>query len=345
MAARLGWASIVSMLLLGVLLQFHVRQIVASSVLYDDAFIATAAKNLAMGAGYSSSYHGIDRFDPEISTGPVIVLPTALLIRLLGNEYWVPGLAITLLIWATLLLLIVRMRPLGGAWHSLGLAVMAGGLFVFDMMRLGQPGFVSQNERWELCAAFGLPTARPFGRFTAADWRTVLGVVEQLDAQGREGAVFKEEGPGGHRTKFVTAWSGIYDIAVRAEDTVELPGDFFTGRILRLALYLDEAERVPDDPLLRDLGRAFLEGLGRSVARFKRDGHVFHDFRCRFRHRENAIAWDKDEQPVFLAESVWKLQYAMKHHPKVRFHFTSDLDREESRVAPKSLAAALSMSA
>ena len=140
MAASPGWVGIVAVLLLGVLLQFHVRQIVTSSVLYDDAFIATAAKNLAMGAGYASSYHGIDRFDPEISTGPVIVMPTALLISLLGNQYWVPGLAITILIWTTLLLLMGRLRPLGGAWHSLGIAVMAGGLIVFGTNEFGLLG-------------------------------------------------------------------------------------------------------------------------------------------------------------------------------------------------------------
>ena len=140
MAARLGWMSIVAVLLLGVLLQFHVRQIVTSSVLYDDAFIATAAKNLAMGAGYSSSYHGIDLFDPEISTGPVIVMPTALLIRLLGNQYWVPGLAITIAIWATLLLLIGRMRRLGGRWHALGTAITAAGLIVFGTNEFGLLG-------------------------------------------------------------------------------------------------------------------------------------------------------------------------------------------------------------
>ncbi len=163
-------------------------------------------------------------------------------------------------------------------------------LFVFDMMRLGQPGFLCQAEKLALCEAFALPTTRAFGRFTATDWRKVLGIVEQLDAEGREGAVFKEDEPGGHRTKFVTACSGVYDIAVRAEDTAELPGDFFTGRILRLALYLDETGRAPDDRLERDLGRAFLEGLGRSVERFKRQDHVSHDFRCLFHSRENAIA-------------------------------------------------------
>lgn len=163
-------------------------------------------------------------------------------------------------------------------------------LFVFDMMRLGQQGFLLQAEKQAICAHYGLPVPRCFGRFLATDWGRILAIVEQLDTEEREGAVFKEDSPQGHRTKFVTAWSGVYDIAVRADDTVELPGDFFTGRILRLALYLDEVGRGRDQRLEGELGRAFLEGLGRSVERFKRQGHVSHDFRCRFRHRENAIA-------------------------------------------------------
>lgn len=164
-------------------------------------------------------------------------------------------------------------------------------LFVFDVMRLGQPGFVPQAEKQALCATFQLPVPRVFGQFSPADWREVLRLVDGLDAGGREGAVFKEDAPQGHRTKYVTAWSGVYDIAVRADDTVELPGDFFTGRILRMALYLDEVGRERDAGLERELGRAFLEGLGRSVERFKREGRVAHDFRCRFRRRENALAF------------------------------------------------------
>jgi len=131
---------VLSWVLLALLLQFHVRQIITSSVLYDDAFIATAAKNVAMGAGYASSYHGIDTFDPEISTGPVIVLPTALLISLLGNRYWVPGLAITIAIWATLALLIRRLRRMCGRWQPLAVAVTAGGLIVFGTNEFGLLG-------------------------------------------------------------------------------------------------------------------------------------------------------------------------------------------------------------
>lgn len=161
-------------------------------------------------------------------------------------------------------------------------------LFVFDMMRFDLPGFLPQAEKQALCEDFGLPTPRFYGRFEAGQWERVLEIVEELDADGREGIVIKEDLPDGRRTKYVTAWSGIYDIEVRAADTVELPGDFFTGRILRMALYLDEVGREVDAELERDLGRAFLQGLTDSVQRFKREGRVFHHFRCRFNGRENA---------------------------------------------------------
>jgi putative ATP-dependent DNA ligase len=163
-------------------------------------------------------------------------------------------------------------------------------LFVFDMMRFDAPGFLPKAEKQALCERYRLTAPRGFGRFLPGDWERVRAIVEELDAHGREGIVIKEDQPQGHRTKFVTAWSVVYDIAVRAADTVELPGDFFTGRILRMALYLDETGRAVDTGLERDLGRAFLQGLSASVERFKRDGHVYHDFRCRFRRRGNALA-------------------------------------------------------
>lgn len=161
-------------------------------------------------------------------------------------------------------------------------------LFVFDMMRFDHAGFLPQQEKQRLLERFALPRPRFYGRFEPGQWKEVHEIAERLDADGREGVVLKEDRPEGRRTKYVTAWSGVYDIAVRAADTVELPGDFFTGRILRMALYLDEAGREVDAELERDLGRAFLQGLVESVRRFKREGRVFHDFRCRFRERENA---------------------------------------------------------
>jgi len=200
-------------------------------------------------------------------------------------------------------------------------------LFIFDVGRLGASGFLPQDEKRELCERFGVPEPRFFGRFEAGDWERVRDIAEALDAEGREGVVIKEDAPGGHRTKYVTAWSGVYDIAVRAADTVELPGDFFTGRILRMALYLDEVGREIDAELERELGRAFLRGLAESVQRFKQAGRVFHDFRCRFRKRENAQAFMDHLRSILghthvsqtrleLEEGYWVLEFE-KEVPKL----------------------------
>jgi hypothetical protein len=62
----------------------------------DDAYMAIGAKNLARGYGYSSSLppdgsYGLAWFPAGYTTGPVLVFPTALMIKLSGNAPWVPG--------------------------------------------------------------------------------------------------------------------------------------------------------------------------------------------------------------------------------------------------------------
>jgi hypothetical protein len=76
----------------------------------DDSYIAGAAKNLAFGHGYASSVpiagvQGPRLFDPLVSTGPMLVLPAAALIRVFGSTPWAPGLATALL--STILLAIL----------------------------------------------------------------------------------------------------------------------------------------------------------------------------------------------------------------------------------------------
>ncbi len=77
----------------------------------DDGFHAHVAKNLADGLGYSSTlplsqaHYSITVFDPLIGTGPTIILPTALMIKLVGNTYWAPGLT-EVLLWGSLLFFI-----------------------------------------------------------------------------------------------------------------------------------------------------------------------------------------------------------------------------------------------
>lgn len=90
----------------------------------DDASIAVAAKNLAEGVGYASSvaYFGpsqVSLFDAPISTGPTLVLPAALLIRLVGNTPWAPGVAAATVSFAVLFVLLLVLRRTFGTTRAL----------------------------------------------------------------------------------------------------------------------------------------------------------------------------------------------------------------------------------
>lgn len=84
---------------------------VTNSPLYDDSGFATVAKNLARGVGYATTYEGISYFNPEIVTGPAVIFSTALLIRIFGNAYFLPGLFNWLLCCGLLILVIKLVRP------------------------------------------------------------------------------------------------------------------------------------------------------------------------------------------------------------------------------------------
>ena len=76
----------------------------------DDSMFAMVAKNLAHGLGYSSTMqpHNEDfqvvPFDVDITVGPTVIVPAAVMIKLFGNRYWVPGVS-EVLLWSALLLL------------------------------------------------------------------------------------------------------------------------------------------------------------------------------------------------------------------------------------------------
>ncbi len=77
----------------------------------DDANNAVAAKNLATGVGYATTMtQGPDRFssrqfDPNVTTGPALVMPAALAVRVFGNVSWAPGLSFVIC-WTAILIAI-----------------------------------------------------------------------------------------------------------------------------------------------------------------------------------------------------------------------------------------------
>ena len=113
-------------------------------------------------------------------------------------------------------------------------------------------------------------------------------LLMRLTEEGREGVVMKEDSARDHRAKIVTSYSCIDDIRGTIDHLRDLPAEYFTGRVLRLALFLEEQSEQRLDDLRQQLGSAFLDGLFRAIEQSKRENRVYHTHRCRFRDRENA---------------------------------------------------------
>jgi putative ATP-dependent DNA ligase len=161
-------------------------------------------------------------------------------------------------------------------------------LQVFDFMRLDHPGFLPGEEQAQLLQRYALPAVEHYGRHDAGRWEEVRDLLWRLHLEGREGVVFKEEAPGAHRTKYVTGASCVDDIRATADNMLQLPSEYFTGRILRLALFMEDQGVERLGAVREALGRALVDGLLEAIERFRRERRVFHTHRCRFRHREAA---------------------------------------------------------
>jgi putative ATP-dependent DNA ligase len=161
-------------------------------------------------------------------------------------------------------------------------------LFVFDLMRKGRPGFLPPAEKDRVIRDWNLPAVRSFGRFQPQDVEPLRTLILTLDAAGAEGLVLKAEDDS-QRAKYVTGSSSVTDIRVCARQLLDLPPEYFTHRLMRLAVFLVEHDRQGEPGVQQALGAAFLEGLDQAVAASRERGRVDHRYRCRFRERENAL--------------------------------------------------------
>lgn len=161
-------------------------------------------------------------------------------------------------------------------------------LFIFDVMRRNQPGFLSHPEKIRLLDAYGLPGVPQHGRYEPHASAALEQRVMQLDREGREGLVFKEDSPGDRRVKYVTGRINLSDIRVSEGSIQQLPPEFFMHRILRLALFLEEHGIAPTPALQQELGQSLLNGALNAIHQYQAEHKVCHHFRCRFRQRANA---------------------------------------------------------
>ena len=162
----LGYSiTIISILILVSIFTISLSHVFSSQLSFaDDASIAVASKNLAMGNGYSTSVpfnnqYGIDRFSSGITTGPTLVLPSSLLIVLFGNQLWAPGISVLF----TILLLTVIISIILSHHLKLKLSIIYSAIFLLFLYNI-TAGI--HFEHW-----FSLLGELPAGLYT------ILGIV------------------------------------------------------------------------------------------------------------------------------------------------------------------------
>jgi len=161
-------------------------------------------------------------------------------------------------------------------------------LFVFDVMRMDQQQYLPQEEKRALVEGYGLPAVAHYGRYAPEQWHEMRELLWRLAGEGREGVVMKEDSPRDHRAKCVTSYSCVDDIRGTVDHLRDLPAEYFMGRVLRLALFIDEQGQGRMDDLRQQLGSAFMDGLFKAIEQSKQEHRVYRTHRCRFRDPENA---------------------------------------------------------
>lgn len=73
---------------------------------HDDVMFASVSKNFLLGKGWSTSYGEPILFNPDISTGPTLWIPCAVMIAVFGTETWTPAMTGALMNVALTLLII-----------------------------------------------------------------------------------------------------------------------------------------------------------------------------------------------------------------------------------------------
>jgi hypothetical protein len=128
-----------TIIIAALLLWFQLYHIFHDPIWRDDAYFATVAKNMAAGKGYAAVYFDKNYlFHFGITGGPVLIFPAALLMLLFSNQYWVPGMAVVVIIWSLLLGIFYAAHYLVGSekkWQFCFVALLFS--FIFSLHNYG----------------------------------------------------------------------------------------------------------------------------------------------------------------------------------------------------------------
>ncbi len=159
--------------------------------------------------------------------------------------------------------------------------------FAFDLMMVNKPFSIPIAERYKLFDTYGMPTVRRFGQFSVSGIPDLKKVIKELDETGCEGIVMKPTHPAENIMKYVTLGSCLRDIHVTAPLMAEMMSEFFTHRIIRAAMFIQEHADSLKPEIFAQLGEALLQPVYESVTKAARGELIDERFLLKFREEES----------------------------------------------------------
>lgn len=130
--------------------------------------------------------------------------------------------------------------------------------FLFDIATSART-FVPAEEKYLLAARFAIPTVPQLGRYDLSRLDELRDLLLEINRRGGEGVVMKS--PASDRmVKFVTPLSDLADIRDHLCLFFDLDSGFFTNRLLRAALFVQEFD-LDRETYAQAIGQAVLDGL------------------------------------------------------------------------------------
>ncbi|NPA90174.1 MAG: RNA ligase [Chloroflexi bacterium] len=117
---------------------------------------------------------------------------------------------------------------------------------------------VPPEQKYELAARYAIPTVPQLGKFTVQELPAIKELLLEINNRGGEGIVAKGE-QGERMVKYVTAASDLEDIRDHLPILFDLDSGYFTNRLLRTTLFVQELG-LDEEEYAQRIGRAMLEG-------------------------------------------------------------------------------------
>ncbi len=159
-------------------------------------------------------------------------------------------------------------------------------IFVFDI-DVGDGSYMAPQKRYDILRKYGIESVPQLGKFKSDDYAGLGRLMQALNRGRKEGMVLKSS----DRTsvvKYVTPFADIDDIEKTSGNFFDMPAGFYYQRILRSAFSINDFGFEKDD-YSRKLGKAFYEGLGKSLEKARKGEEIDEEFEILIKDKK---IWD-----------------------------------------------------